>query len=236
MLAATGVITSKSKATGTRAQITANAEGSLRNARHDGAMRISKNGKWGVVAVVVVALVAAGAAIAATQFHSSPKATSSAPIRNGEGFLGRQGEGAPPQDGRGFRGRGGAFGGLSSAATYLGIDQSTLSQDLQNGKTLAQIAGATSGKSASGLIDAMVAAEQQQLDQAVKDGRITQSQADQMSTNIKSQVTAMVNGSGLGGRGFGRPPGGFGGGDPGGDDGTPGGGTAPTNTTPSTHI
>ena len=191
-------------------------------------MRISKNGRWGVVAVVVVALVAAGAAFAATQFHSSPAK---------QGALGFGSNGAPPGYDRGFRGGGGGpFGGLDAAATYLGIDQSTLFQDLRSGKTLAQIANATSGKSADGLVAAMVAAQKQQLAQAVNDGRITQSQADRMSADIEARAKAMVNGTGFGGRrGFGPDDGDrdhFGG--PGDDGGN--GGAPPTNTTPTTHI
>jgi hypothetical protein len=138
-----------------------------------------------------------------------------------------------PRDRGGFRGRGfggaGPFGGLSAATTYLGISESELRTQLASGKTLAQIANSTSGKSAAGLIDAMVAAQKKQLDQAVASGRISQSMADQIESNLKSRVTDMVNGTfhrfGGGGGGFGGgPPQGF------------GKQQAPTNTTPSTHI
>ena len=47
--------------------------------------------------------------------------------------------------------------GLDAAATYLGATVDALRTQLQSGKTLAQIANATSGKSAAGLIDALVA-------------------------------------------------------------------------------
>jgi hypothetical protein len=47
--------------------------------------------------------------------------------------------------------------GLDAAATYLGTTADALRTQLQSGKTLAQIANATSGKSAAGLIDALVA-------------------------------------------------------------------------------
>jgi hypothetical protein len=57
---------------------------------------------------------------------------------------------------------GGHFGhgpgpGLDAAATYLGISETSLFTQLRSGKTLAQIADATSGKSAAGLIAALVA-------------------------------------------------------------------------------
>jgi len=47
--------------------------------------------------------------------------------------------------------------GLEAAATYLGTTPDTLHTQLESGKTLAQIAAATSGKSAAGLIAALVA-------------------------------------------------------------------------------
>lgn len=192
-------------------------------------MQISKNGKLGIAAVVAVALAAGGAAFAATKLHTSTSTTGSP-----QGFLGRRPAGYGngfPGGGRGGFGGGGfgaRAGGLPAAAAYLGIGTQQLFQDLRSGKTLAQVANATSGKSASGLIDAMVAAEQKQLDQAVQNGNLTQAQADRLSANIKSQVTAMVNGQGFGGRGrgFGGPPGGgngFGFGQGGG-----GGGSAPS--------
>ncbi len=196
-------------------------------------MHLSRNGKLGIVAVVVVALAAGGAAYAATKFHTSsstPQAAQGFGQRPaGYGFPGGQGQG-----GGGFRGGGlGRAGGLQAAATYLGISTTQLFQDLSSGKTLAQVANATSGKSASGLIAAMVAAQQQQLDQAVQNGELTQAQADQFEANIKTRVTAMVNGEGFGGRGrgFGGPPGGgngFGFGGGGGGDNAPSQGTSPS--------
>ena len=50
--------------------------------------------------------------------------------------------------------------------------------ELQSGKTLGEVADATSGKSKAGLVAALVADEKSHLAQAVKDGRLTQSQAD----------------------------------------------------------
>jgi uncharacterized protein YraI len=73
-------------------------------------MNLSRNGKWGIVAVVAVALVAAGAALAATKIHSGGQVNASGP---GPAL---QAHGAPPR------------GDLSVAATYLGIDTSTLFQ------------------------------------------------------------------------------------------------------------
>ena len=55
-------------------------------------------------------------------------------------------------------------GGLIAAAVaYLGVPRSQLKEDLRSGKTLAQIAAATPGKSEAGLIAAMVAAVKAKL-------------------------------------------------------------------------
>ncbi len=83
---------------------------------------------------------------------------------------------------------------LAAAATYLGISTATLQADLQSGKTLAQVAEATAGKSAAGLITALVAQETQELTDAVKAGRLTQAQADAITPTIQQRVTDMVNG------------------------------------------
>jgi hypothetical protein len=66
--------------------------------------------------------------------------------------------GVRPAMGFGGRGPGHDRGeGIQVAATYLGLTVDSLRTLLQGGKTLAQVANATSGKSASGLIDALVA-------------------------------------------------------------------------------
>jgi hypothetical protein len=118
--------------------------------------------------------------------------------------------GAGRDHGFGF-GHGGA-GQLDAAATYLGLTAAQLQTALQSGKTLAQIADATKGKSAAGLIAALVASEQKELAAAVSAGKLTQAQADAMSTQLKQRVTDLVNGvhsaPGFGGHGFGGPPGG----------------------------
>lgn len=86
-------------------------------------------------------------------------------------------------------------GGLDAAATYLGLSESALRTQLQSGKTLGEIADATSGTSKAGLVAALVADEKSHLAQAVKDGRLTQSQADAMSATIEARVTDLVNGT-----------------------------------------
>lgn len=170
-------------------------------------MQTTKNRKIALIAIAAVAVVGAGSAFAAAKLHTgSAQATSAS--RNG-GF--RPGGGGGGFHGDGFRGGGG--GSLQSAASYLGITTQQLFTDLRSGKTLAQIANATKGKSTSGLISAMVAAQKQSIAQAVSSGRLTQAQATSMQANLTQRVTQMVNGTGF--RGFGGRPGGGGGNGPG---------------------
>lgn len=105
------------------------------------------------------------------------------------------------------------FPHLGAAATYLGVSESDLQSQLEDGKTLADVAKAK-GKTTDGLVGALVADEKKELDQAVSDGRLTQAQADDMLAGAKERFTAMVNGErpegGSGGHGgFGGPPPGF---------------------------
>jgi hypothetical protein len=197
-------------------------------------MNASRNTKIGVLAVTAVALVAVGGAFAAGKLHGS-KAAAASGLSPGSYVGSHAGRTA-----QGWRGRGGGggmgFGGggdLAAAATYLGLSQSDLQTDLQSGKTLAQVANATSDTSAAGLIDALVAAEQTKLAAAVSAGTLTQAQADQITKTLQAAVTSLVNGTrpargGFGGHGG---PGGFGG---------PGGPPPPSGSTPQpgsgTHI
>lgn len=82
---------------------------------------------------------------------------------------------------------------LDGAAAYLGITEEQLRSELANGKTLAQVAKAH-GKTAAGLVDALVADVQKKLDAAVKAGKLTQSEADSMAAELKSHITDLVNG------------------------------------------
>ncbi|MHB8643041.1 MAG: hypothetical protein ACYDA3_09180 [Gaiellaceae bacterium] len=79
--------------------------------------------------------------------------------------------GVRPAGGPGF-GHGRRGFDLSTAASYLGLTVAQLQTDLQSGQTLAQVANSTSGKSADGLIQALVAAYTTQIT-AVVNGTAT---------------------------------------------------------------
>jgi hypothetical protein len=78
------------------------------------------------------------------------------------------------------------------AAKYLGLDESALRDKLRNGQSLADVAKAQN-KDVQGLEDAIVASQKAQLDQAVSDKKLTQSEADDMLAKLKSRVDDVVN-------------------------------------------
>jgi hypothetical protein len=92
---------------------------------------------------------------------------------------------------RGF-GHFGFIGRLDSAATYIGITEAQLRTELESGKSLAEIAKAH-GKPVDGLIDALVAAAKNKLDDAVSAGRLTKDQETKMLSVLKDRITSAVN-------------------------------------------
>ena len=86
----------------------------------------------------------------------------------------------------------GSFGQLSAAADYLGLTEVQLRTQLDDGKTLAQIAQAQ-GKSVDGLVDALVNAAKQRLDEAVANGHLTKAQEDEMLSGLRDRITSLVN-------------------------------------------
>ncbi|MGZ4351942.1 MAG: hypothetical protein ACXVZ4_00230 [Gaiellaceae bacterium] len=99
--------------------------------------------------------------------------------------------------GKGF-GPGPGFGGhmgfagidmLATAATYLGVTEAQLQTQLQAGKSLADVAKATSGKSVSGLEDALVAAATKTVN---ANTNLTAAEKTQILANLKTMVDAMV--------------------------------------------
>ena len=94
----------------------------------------------------------------------------------------------------GPRGGGGLLGAdvLTPAATFLGVSLSTLEADLKGGKTLAQEATAK-GKTAAGLIDALVASEKTVLDAQNAAGWLTDAQETAVLANLKDAITNLVN-------------------------------------------
>jgi hypothetical protein len=82
---------------------------------------------------------------------------------------------------------------LAAAAKYLGLSESALRDQLNDGKSLADIAKAQ-GKDLEGLKQAILAAAKSDLDKAVSDKKLTQSQADDVYSRLKDRIDDMVNG------------------------------------------
>lgn len=133
----------------------------------------------------------------------------------GGGGRGHGGPGGPGGfDGhRGPGGPGGHGEELTAAAKYLGLTEAQLRAKLVKGTTLAAIAK-DQNKDVAGLEAALVDAKKADLAQAVKDGKLTQKQADAIEKGIAAHVKDEVeNGRpdhGPGGpdgkRGFGGHP------------------------------
>jgi polyhydroxyalkanoate synthesis regulator phasin len=81
---------------------------------------------------------------------------------------------------------------LDAAASYLGLSQAQLRTQLNSGKTLAQVAR-DRDKSVDGLVDALVEAQNEKLDQAVEDGRLTQAQANEIKQGQRERISDFVN-------------------------------------------
>ncbi len=120
---------------------------------------------------------------------------------------------------------------LSAAAEYLGLTEAELREQLADGKSLADVAKAK-GKTVAGLKQAILDGAKSGLDEAVKDERLTQDQADAIYERLQSSIDDIVNGKFEGprfgrgfGPGFGGPPG-FAPDNGGDDDGGSGGGSS----------
>ncbi|WP_051621228.1 hypothetical protein [Paenibacillus sp. UNC451MF] len=107
-------------------------------------------------------------------------------------------------EGRGER-PGFGFGGnnvIKETATLLGVEQSVITDELKQGKTLAQIAQDKAGLSQEDFLQKLVAAETTTIDAAVTSGKLTQEQADKQKTNLTDRLTKEITNTGFG-KGFG---------------------------------
>jgi hypothetical protein len=113
--------------------------------------------------------------------------------RLGHGF-GRFGPGFGDK-GFGFRHAGGMLGaGLDTVTSYLGITQEQLRTALAGGKSLAAIAKAH-GKTAGGLVAALVAAAKTKLDHAVAAKHLSSAQEQSMLGKLQTFFKSFVNGT-----------------------------------------
>src|SRR5207248_3296565 len=81
------------------------------------------------------------------------------------------------------------------AAGVLGMSESDLQSALQGGKSISAVAS-EKNVDVQKVIDAIKAADTKAIDQAVTDGKLTQSQADDMKANLDAHVQDEVNRTG----------------------------------------
>ena len=153
-----------------------------------------------VIAALAVALLGGGAAAVAATQSSSPRraylndvarrlGVSPGALANPllERFALRSGEatGGPLLTG-------GRAGVIAPAASYLGVSPAKLRSERRQGKSLAQIAASTRGKSVAGLKAALMAAAQRRLDAAVASGRITAHQASEVLSGLSTHIQGLL--------------------------------------------
>ncbi|RED64932.1 hypothetical protein [Cohnella lupini] len=123
--------------------------------------------------------------------------------------------------GRGGKGGIHARADFTAVAAVLGVSAEDLKVQLEAGKSLADLAKEKS-IDVQKLIDAQAGSITSQINQAVKDGKLTQEQADKRLADVTGIAEKIVNGKGFGfgderhhegghGRGFGGKDHGFGG-------------------------
>ena len=81
----------------------------------------------------------------------------------------------------------------SAARDYLGVTAADLATSLRSGKSLGEIADATSGKTRTGLIATVAASANTKIDKAVADGKLTADQATSLKATVQSAVTTAVD-------------------------------------------
>ena len=82
---------------------------------------------------------------------------------------------------------------LGAAKDYLGLPAKDLMASLRSGKSLGEIADATSGKSRAGLISSITASASAKIDAAVAGGKLTAEQAATLKAALANAVTSLVD-------------------------------------------
>jgi hypothetical protein len=140
-------------------------------------MQVTITRRMAAATVVVLALVGAGGAIAASGSGSSGTASTRQTCGPGGLALGPR------------------AGFLDAVANYLGLTKAELRTARENRTSLAQLA-TQQGKSVDGLKQAIYDAAKTDLDKAVTAGRITSAQETTMLSDLQSHLDQMVNSTG----------------------------------------
>jgi hypothetical protein len=121
----------------------------------------------------------------------------------------RGGPGGPGPGFHGFRAGFGPAGVLPAAASYLGISDTQLLDQLRSGKSLAEIRAvqAHNGKTVAGLEAALTAAVRSRLDKLVSAKFITAAQEQRILSNLPARLDKVINATGFKAGSGRRPPG-----------------------------
>lgn len=82
---------------------------------------------------------------------------------------------------------------MKAAIEYFGVERGEIQRQLAQGKSLGEIADATPGKSKAGLIQAVTAAANANIDAAVANGKLTAEQGAEAKTKVAESVTRLVD-------------------------------------------
>ncbi len=96
-----------------------------------------------------------------------------------------------PHHDAGVRNAGGSSD-LALAARYLGVSKAQLRHELNFGSTLADIANATTGRTASGLTDALFAAKAARLSEAVSAGKLSKAEQASRLAKLPERLAAEI--------------------------------------------
>lgn len=86
---------------------------------------------------------------------------------------------------------------LTEVGKVLGLSADELKSSLSDGKSLADVAK-EKGVDAQKVIDAITTSLKNEINQAVKDGKLTQEEADKRLANVAASAEKIVNGEGFG--------------------------------------
>lgn len=82
---------------------------------------------------------------------------------------------------------------FKESSAYLGIPGDDLKKQLAAGKSLGDIANATASKSRDGLVDDLNGKAADRIKDAVKAGKLTQAQADELAPKVKEAIVKIVD-------------------------------------------
>jgi polyhydroxyalkanoate synthesis regulator phasin len=114
-------------------------------------------------------------------------------LESGDALLPRLGADFDPFGARGFGVE--LFGAaldLDEAAEYLDLSEAELQDELQDGKTLAEVAR-EQGKSVDGLVQTLVAAAEERIDDAVAAGRLSDERAAELKEDLEGRIRERVD-------------------------------------------